>query len=68
MDLDSLGNLGELIGGIAVVVSLVYLAVQIRHGAALVKAADGKLIRRGEPAPGVAFAYVEDPDGYVLEL
>ena len=29
--LEQLGNLGELIGAIAVVVSLLYLAVQIRH-------------------------------------
>ena len=28
----------------------------------------GKLIRRGERAPGVPFAYVEDPDGYAIEL
>lgn len=33
-----------------------------------VEAAGGKLIRRGEHAPGAAFAYVEDPDGYVIEL
>ena len=33
-----------------------------------IEAAGGKLIRRGEHAPGVAFAYVEDPDGYVIEL
>ena len=33
-----------------------------------VEAAGGKLIRRGEHAPGVPFAYVEDPDGYVIEL
>ncbi len=33
-----------------------------------VEAAGGKLVRRGEHAPGVAFAYVEDPDGYVIEL
>ena len=31
MSLDDLGNLGEIIGGLAVVVSLVYLATQIRH-------------------------------------
>jgi predicted enzyme related to lactoylglutathione lyase len=31
-------------------------------------AAGGKLIERGELAPGVAFAYVSDPEGYVLEL
>ncbi len=33
-----------------------------------VEAAGGRLIRRGEHAPGVTFAYVEDPDGYVIEL
>lgn len=33
-----------------------------------IEAAGGKLIRRGEHAPGVPFAYVEDPDGYVIEL
>lgn len=33
-----------------------------------IEGAGGKLIRRGEHAPGVAFAYVEDPDGYVIEL
>ena len=33
-----------------------------------VEAAGGKLIRRGEHSPGESFAYVEDPDGYVIEL
>ena len=33
-----------------------------------VEDAGGRLIRRGEHAPGVGFAYVEDPDGYVIEL
>jgi catechol 2,3-dioxygenase-like lactoylglutathione lyase family enzyme len=33
-----------------------------------VEVAGGKLIRRGERAPGAPFAYVEDPDGYVIEL
>ncbi|HSP99894.1 MAG TPA: VOC family protein [Candidatus Dormibacteraeota bacterium] len=33
-----------------------------------VEAAGGRLIRRGEHVPGVAFAYIEDPDGYVIEL
>lgn len=31
MTLNDLGNIGELLGGIAVVISLLYLAVQIRH-------------------------------------
>lgn len=33
-----------------------------------VEAAGGKLVERGEHAPGAPFAYVEDPDGYVIEL
>lgn len=33
-----------------------------------VEAAGGKLLRRGEHGPGHPFAYVEDPDGYVIEL
>ena len=33
-----------------------------------VEAGGGKLIRRGEHTQGQAFAYVEDPDGYVIEL
>jgi catechol 2,3-dioxygenase len=33
-----------------------------------VQAAGGKLVSRGEHEPGVAFAYVADPDGYVIEL
>lgn len=33
-----------------------------------VEAAGGRLVRRGEHAPGVEFAYVADPDGYVIEL
>ncbi len=33
-----------------------------------VEAAGGKLIESGEHAPGVPFAYVADPDGYVIEL
>jgi catechol 2,3-dioxygenase-like lactoylglutathione lyase family enzyme len=33
-----------------------------------IEAAGGKLIRRGEHAPGAKFAYVQDPDGYVIEL
>lgn len=33
-----------------------------------IEGAGGKLLRRGEHAPGVPFAYVADPDGYVIEL
>lgn len=33
-----------------------------------VEDAGGKLIRRGEFAPGFPFAYVNDPDGYEIEI
>ncbi len=34
MDLTQLANLGEFIGGVAVLVTLIYLAIQVRQGAA----------------------------------
>lgn len=37
MTLNDLGNLGEITGGLAVVVSLVYLATQIRQNSALTR-------------------------------
>ena len=33
-----------------------------------VERAGGKLLERGDHAPGVPYAYVSDPDGYVIEL
>jgi catechol 2,3-dioxygenase-like lactoylglutathione lyase family enzyme len=33
-----------------------------------VERAGGRLLERGEHAPGVAYAYVLDPDGYTIEL
>jgi catechol 2,3-dioxygenase-like lactoylglutathione lyase family enzyme len=33
-----------------------------------VERAGGRLLERGERAPGDAFAYVADPDGYTIEL
>jgi catechol 2,3-dioxygenase-like lactoylglutathione lyase family enzyme len=35
---------------------------------AAVERAGGRLLERGEHAPGVPYAYVADPDGNVLEL
>lgn len=35
---------------------------------ALVRAAGGALVAQGEHAPGVPYAYVADPDGYVIEI
>lgn len=45
-----------------------------RHGTDLdaaikeVEAAGGKLVEKGEHQPGSLYAYVQDPDGYVIEL
>lgn len=33
-----------------------------------VKAAGGRILRRGEFAPGYPFAYIADPDGYEVEI
>jgi catechol 2,3-dioxygenase-like lactoylglutathione lyase family enzyme len=33
-----------------------------------VQKAGGKLLRRGEFSPGFPFAYVQDPDGYEIEI
>jgi catechol 2,3-dioxygenase-like lactoylglutathione lyase family enzyme len=33
-----------------------------------VEAAGGRLVERGQRATGDAFAYVADPDGYLIEL
>jgi catechol 2,3-dioxygenase-like lactoylglutathione lyase family enzyme len=33
-----------------------------------VRKAGGKLLERGEHSPGYPYAYVTDPDGYVIEL
>ena len=38
MTLESLGNVGELIGGFAVVISLVYLAIQVRQNSKTTRA------------------------------
>src|SRR5213593_1870256 len=33
-----------------------------------VERAGGRLLRRGEFAPGLPYAYVHDPDGYEIEI
>ena len=33
-----------------------------------VKKAGGKILRRGEFSPGFPYAYVQDPDGYEIEI
>jgi hypothetical protein len=45
--LEALGNMGHFIGGIAVVITLVYLALQIRHNTAAVEAASRQDVTAG---------------------
>jgi catechol 2,3-dioxygenase-like lactoylglutathione lyase family enzyme len=40
----------------------------IDHAVEEVLRAGGRLLRRGEFAPGYPFAYVADPDGYEIEI
>jgi catechol 2,3-dioxygenase-like lactoylglutathione lyase family enzyme len=55
-------------GGIA------HFGFKLSHGSDLDAAAGeverggGRVLSRGEHAPGVPFVYVADPDGYVIEL
>jgi len=55
-------------GGVAHIGFRLENAADLDAAIAEVESAGGKLVRRGEHAPGAAFAYVEDPDGYVIEL
>lgn len=51
-----------------------HFGFRLRDGSGLdaaiteVEAAGGTLSKRGEHASGVPFAYVRDPDGYLIEL
>ena len=40
----------------------------IERAIAEVERAGGRLLRRGEFAPGLPYAYVADPDGYEIEI
>ncbi len=61
-------NLAGVNGGVAHFGFRLAKSADLDAAIAEVDAAGGKLIQRGEHAPGVPFAYVEDPDGYVIEL
>ena len=43
-------------------------AADIDFAVAEVERAGGRILRRGEFAPGFPFAYVADPDGYEIEI
>jgi hypothetical protein len=40
----------------------------INHAIVDVERAGGRLLRRGEFAPGLPYAYVAGPDGYEIEI
>jgi catechol 2,3-dioxygenase-like lactoylglutathione lyase family enzyme len=42
--------------------------VDLDDAIAEIEAAGGRLLERGEHAPGVAYAYVTDPDGFTIEI
>jgi hypothetical protein len=48
VDLESLGHLGELIGGLALIASLLYVAVQIRQNTASVRLQVEQAIKRDQ--------------------
>jgi len=45
--LDTLGNIGDFVGGIAVVVTLIYLALQVRQNTSALKAASWQVVVSG---------------------
>lgn len=57
-----------LSGGIAHFGFRLVDANDIDRAVAEVESAGGHLLRRGEFAPGVPYAYVSDPDGYEIEI
>ena len=74
MTLEDLGNLGDFLGGIAVIVTLIYLVVQIRQNTKLLRKSAEQMIRSDSTAvvslaaqsPENAALYhkgLGDPDG-----
>ena len=64
--LEALGNLGEFIGGLAVIITLIYLATQVRQNTASVRAASRleiasgwRAVNRLDMDPAVARAYAK---------
>jgi catechol 2,3-dioxygenase-like lactoylglutathione lyase family enzyme len=55
-------------GGIAHIGFRLINPADIDQAVADAKAAGGTLLRRGEFSPGFPYAYVNDPDGYEVEI
>ena len=56
------------VGGVAQFGFRLVKAKDIDEAIAEVERAGGRLLRRGECAPGLPYAYVADPDGYEIEI
>lgn len=41
---------------------------QMEHALALVREVGAKILRQGEFAPGSPYLFIEDPDGYTIEI
>jgi catechol 2,3-dioxygenase-like lactoylglutathione lyase family enzyme len=55
-------------GGVAHIGFRLKDATALDDAIAQVERAGGRLVEQGEHAPGIRYAYVADPDGYVIEL
>ena len=68
MDLDALGNLGDFIGGIAVVITLIYLANQIRQNTSALSTASREAIYTGYRAQNAHLIDANVSEAYVVGL
>ena len=68
MDLEALGNLGEFIGGIAVVVTLIYLANQIRQNTSALSTASREAIYSGYRAQNAHLIDTNVSEAYAVGL
>lgn len=68
LSLDGTGRDAGVSGGIAHFGFRLMDPSDIDDAVDAVTSAGGRLLRRGEFAPGVPYAYVADPDGYEIEL
>ena len=67
MDIIALGAIGELIGGVAVVATLIYLAVQVRHSIRTTRVASFRSAKEGfthqnnllATVPGLAALFIK---------
>jgi len=66
VSLEALGNVGDFVGGIAVIITLIYLAMQIRQNNRLVEqstqVAQAQALREGNPTQTSMLAIAQDAE------